>query len=156
MKIKKIIREEIQDFDWAQDNSISGDELRYLLLKTKVNTIPFEIVGGNLYLVGSKVKDLGQLQSVGGDLDLFWTKIESLGQLKSVGGNLNLVGTQVKDLGQLKTVGGSLGLRGTEVKDLGQLKTVGGDLVLRGTPLAELYSEEEIRSMIYVGGNIYL
>jgi hypothetical protein len=33
---------------------------------------------------------------------------------------------------------------------------VGGDLVLRGTPLTKTYSEEEIRSMIYVGGNIYL
>jgi hypothetical protein len=132
--IKKILNE--SDFDWAQDNSISGEELRELLLQTNANSIPFEIVGGNLDLGGTKVKDLGQLQSVGGSLYLRGSKIESLGQLKSVGGYL--------------------GLRGTEVKDLGQLKTVGGDLVLKGAPLTKTYSEEEIRSMIYVGGNIYL
>jgi len=135
--IKKILKEEFEsDFDWAQDNSISGEELRELLLQTNANSIPFEIVGGNLDLGGTKVKDLGQLQSVGGSLYLRGSKIESLGQLKSVGGYLDLYGTKIESLGQLQSVG--------------------GDFDLRGTPLAELYSEEEIRSMIRVEGTIYM
>jgi hypothetical protein len=132
--IKKILNE--SDFDWAQDNSLSGEELRELLLQTNSNNIPFEIVSG--------------------DLNLRWTKVKDLGQLQSVGGWLDLRGTKVKDLGQLQSVGSDLDLGGTKIEDFGQLQSVGGDLDLRGTPLAELYSEEEIRSMIRVGGDIYL
>jgi hypothetical protein len=46
-----------------------------------------------LYLGGTSIKSLGNLQSVGGDLDINDTPIESLGNLKSVGGILDLLGT---------------------------------------------------------------
>jgi hypothetical protein len=175
--IKKILKEEFEDdFGWAQDNYISGEELRELLLQTKVNTIPFEIVEGYLDLDGTQVRDLGQLQSVGSSLNLFGTQVRDLGQLKSVGGFLDLGGTQVRDLGQLQSVGGDLDLRDSKIESLGQLRSVGGDLDLRdtkieslgqlqsvggslilfGAALAEVYSEEEIRSMVEVRRNIYL
>jgi hypothetical protein len=39
---------------------------------------------------------------------------------------------------------------------LGNLTSVGGDLDLRGTPLSKKYTEEQIREMVNVDGEIYL
>jgi hypothetical protein len=39
---------------------------------------------------------------------------------------------------------------------LGNLTSVGGDLDLRGTPLSKKYTEEQIRQMVDVGGEILL
>jgi hypothetical protein len=93
--IKKILRES-DDLGWMRDNSISGKELRQLLLDTGVISIPFDEVSGHLNLVGTKIQSLGNLQSVGGHLDLYGTKIQSLGNLQSVGGYLDLWGTPIQ------------------------------------------------------------
>jgi hypothetical protein len=44
----------------------------------------------------------------------------------------------------------------SKIESLGNLTSVGGDLYLRRTPLSKKYSEEEIRSMVEVGGGVYL
>ena len=112
--IKKIIREEIDDFDWIRDNSISGDQLRDLILQTGATSIPFDRVGGNLNLYDTPIKSLGNLKSVGGDLDLYGTSIKSLGNLQSVGGGLNLEGTPFAEkhseaqIRQIVQVGGNI------------------------------------------------
>jgi len=136
---------------------------------------PYEIMD-DLYLSGSKIESLGNLTSVGGNLNLRISKVESLGNLISVGGNLNLLFSEIKSLGNLISVGGdlflphskiqSLGnltsvegyldLAGSKIEDLGNLTSVGGNLMLRNTPLSEKYTEEEIRSMVEVGGDVYL
>jgi hypothetical protein len=134
--IKKILKEEIDDFDWIRDNSISGDQLRDLILQTGATSIPFDRVEGYLDLGGTPIKDLGNLQSVGG--------------------YLYLGGTPIKDLGNLQSVEGYLNLWGTPIQDLGNLQSVGGFLNLTGTPLAKKYSKAEIRQMVQVGGNIYM
>jgi hypothetical protein len=90
------------------------------------------------------------------DLDLFRAKIESLGNLISVGGYLDLGGSEIESLGNLTSVGGYLNLRFSEIKSLGNLTSVGGNLILRKTPLSREYSEEEIRSMVEVRGDVYL
>jgi len=136
MNLKKIIREEIDDLEWIQEDWIEGKELRKLLLKTGADTIPFKEVRGDLGLHGTQIKDLGNLQEVGG--------------------NLYLHGTQIKDLGNLEEVGGDLDLGMTKIKDLGNLQSVGGWLDLLGTPISKMYSEMEIRAMVNVQGRIYL
>ena len=90
------------------------------------------------------------------DLDLFRAKIESLGNLISVGGYLDLGGSEIESLGNLTSVGGYLNLRFSEIKSLGNLTSVGGNLILRKTPLSREYSEEEIRSMVEVRGDVYV
>lgn len=135
-----------------------------------------EKVEGNLNLSKSKIKSLGDLQSVEGNLNLRYTDIESLDGLTSVKGNLDLYGSSIKSLGNLTSVGGDLGLYHTSsleslgnlisvgkdlslynsnIQSLGKLKYVGRDLTLRGTLLSKKYSEEEIRSMVDVGGKIF-
>jgi hypothetical protein len=47
-------------------------------------------------------------------------------------------------------------LGNTPIESLGNLTSVGGDLRLFGTPLSEKYTEEEIRQMVDVKGDIYL
>jgi hypothetical protein len=113
-------------------------------------------VGGFLNLYKSNLKSLGNLTSVGGSLILYESKIEDLGNLTSVGGNLILHGTKIEDLGNLTSVGKYLNLYGTKIEDLGNLTSVGGNLILRNTPLSKKYSEEEIRSMVEVGGKVIL
>jgi hypothetical protein len=113
-------------------------------------------VGGSLGLSGTPIKSLGNLISVGGDLTLWNSKIESLGNLTSVVGSLGLDNTKIKSLGNLTSVGGDLYLNNTKIESLGNLTSVGGYLDLRDTPLSKKYTEEEIRSMVEVGGKIYL
>jgi hypothetical protein len=103
-------------------------------LKSKGNP-PYSI-GGNLYLEDSSIEFLGNLESVGGDLYLYNTPIKSLGNLQSVGDDLDL--------------------QGTSIKSLGNLISVGGDLDLQGTPLSKMYTEEQIRQMVYVGGKLFM
>ena len=93
--------------------------------------------------------------SVGGNLDLRRTPIKSLGNLQSVGGNLGLENTSIKSLGNLQSVGGKLDLEKTPIQSLGNLEFVGGDLNLRRTPLSKMYTREQIREIVNVGGDIY-
>jgi hypothetical protein len=117
---------------------------------------PYEITD-DLNLYKSDIKSLGNLTSVGGILSLGYSKIKSLGNLTSVGGYFNLEGTKIKSLGNLTSVGLSLNLFNSEIESLGNLISVGVSLNLYSTPLSRKYpSEEEIRSMVKVGGEIYL
>jgi len=70
--------------------------------------------------------------------------------------NLVLWRSEIEDLGNLISVGGSLDLDETKIESFGNLTSVGDDLYLTDTPLSEKYSEQEIRSMVEVGGWIYL
>jgi hypothetical protein len=116
---------------------------------------PYEIMD-NLDLSESDVKSLGNLTSVGGSLDLRYCEIEDFGNLTSVGGDLILYESNIKSLGSLTSVGGYLDLRFSGIQSLGNLTSVGGDLDLGKTPLSREYSEDEIRSMVEVGGKVYL
>ncbi len=114
-------------------------------------------VEGDLVLLDTSIESLGDLTSVGGDLYLHDTPIKSLGNLQSVGGDLDLQNTSIKSLENLTSVGGYLDLLyGTPIESLGNLESVGGDLYLYDTPLSEKYTEEEIRQMVNVGGEIHL
>jgi hypothetical protein len=64
--------------------------------------------------------------------------------------------TPIESLGNLQSVGGDLALYETPIKSLGNLQSVGGNLYLNDTTLSINYTEEEIRQMVDVGGDIYL
>ena len=70
--------------------------------------------------------------------------------------DLNLYESNIKSLGNLTSVGGSLDLYGSKIESLGNLTSVGGYLDLKDTPLSKKYTEEEIRSMVEVGSEVYL
>jgi hypothetical protein len=116
---------------------------------------PYEITD-DLDLYESEIESLGNLTSVGGYLILYKSEIKSLGNLTSVGGDLNLYESEIESLGNLTSVGGNLTLWNSKIESLGNLTSVGGNLGLNDTPLSEKYSEKEIRSMVEVGGKIYL
>jgi len=111
-------------------------------------------ISGSLDLEAGQIESLPNLQSVGGDLDLRKTQIKDLGNLQSVGGYLNLRYVPIESLGNLQSVGLYLNLAGTKIKSFGNLQSVGGYLYLNEY-LSEKYTDEEIRSMINVDGNIY-
>jgi hypothetical protein len=111
-------------------------------------------IGRNVNLPDRDVKSIENLISVGGILDLEYTAIKSLGNLTSVGGSINLYHTQIESLGNLTSVGGDLNLVRTPIESLGNLESVGGSLSLVGTPLSRKYTEEDIRKMVDVGGEI--
>lgn len=117
---------------------------------------PLYSLGDDLDLRKTSIKSLGNLTHVGGNLRLRNTPIESLGNLTYVGGNLNLINTPIKSLGNLQSVGGDLFLEDTPIESIGNLQSVGGNLDIFLTPISKKYSEEEIRQMVNVGGNIYL
>ena len=54
------------------------------------------------------------------------------------------------------TFTGNLYLAETPIESLGNLTSVGGNLELRRTSLSEKYTEEEIRNLVEVKGDIYL
>jgi hypothetical protein len=68
----------------------------------------------------------------------------------------DLYGAPIKSLGNLQSVGGDLDLYETPIESLENLQSVGGYLNLSETPISKKYSEQEIRDMVNVNGNIYL
>jgi hypothetical protein len=64
--------------------------------------------------------------------------------------------TSIESLGNLTSVGGGLYLVDTPIKSLGNLQSVGDDLDLYDTPISKMYTEEQIRQMVNVDGEIYL
>jgi hypothetical protein len=151
---KRLFEQEQKVFHIPDLKYVGGWDNLQELIKLKGNP-PYSI-GGILYLAGTSIKDLGNLQSVGGILYLGGTPIESLGNLQSVGGTLDLSRTPIESLGNLQSVGGDLDLQGTKIKSLGNLQSVGNDLDLRGVPISKMYSEKQIRQMVNVEGKIYL
>jgi hypothetical protein len=135
--------------------TIGGDlNLSNTLIESLGNLTSVE---GDLFLYNTSIESLGNLNSVGGDLYLHDTPIESLGNLISVGGDLDLQNTSIKSLENLISVGGYLDLLyGTPIESLGNLESVGGDLYLYDTPLSKNNTEEDIRKMVNVGGEIHL
>ena len=134
--------------------SIDGD---LNLSDTSIESLGnLESVGGDLDLLRTPIESLGNLHSVGGYLDLRRTPIKSLGNLQSVGGWLILRGTPIESLGNLISVGENLDLEATPIKSLGNLQSVGGNMDLEGTPLSKKYTEDQIRQMVKVGGDIIL
>ena len=89
-----------------------------------------------------------------GNLDLTPYYINSIGNLKTVGGDLDIVSSDIKSLGDLESVDGYLNLYDTKIDSFGKLKYVGKGLYINSTPLSKKYSEDEIRQMINVGGEI--
>jgi hypothetical protein len=117
---------------------------------------PYEIMD-DLNLSYSKIESLGNLTSVGGYLIIGLGNIESLGNLTSVGGHVMFLNTNITSLGNLTSVGGDINVGGNKkLKSLGNLTSVGGNLTISKTPLAKKYSGEEIRSMVEVGGWVYV
>ena len=89
-----------------------------------------------------------------------WNKLQSYlnrkgNPLYSIGGNLYLGHSQIQSLGNLTSVGGYLDLRHTPIQSLGNLKSVGGNLYLKNTPMSRKYSEQKIRQIDNIEGNIY-
>ena len=113
-------------------------------------------IGGDLDLEDADIQSLGNLVSVGGNLNLSSTPIKNLGNLVSVGGYLGLHNTPIESLGNLVSVGGFLDIRRTAIESLGNLVSVEGNLNLRNTPISKTMSEEEIRAIVNVEGDIYL
>jgi hypothetical protein len=109
-------------------------------------------VSGYLDLEAGQIESLPNLQSVGRFLDLRYTSIKSLDNLQSVGGYLDLKGASIESLPKLQSVGWGLDVRGTQIKSFGNLQSVGS--LWLNKFLAEKYTDEEIRSMINVGGSI--
>ena len=153
--IKKILRENA--FDWIEEHEPTQEETIQFIKENGITEWKFmEHWEGSLDLRGTPIQNLGNLESVGGYLNLNGTPIKDLGNLESVGGNLDLYGTQIQNLGNLESVGGYLDLVGTPIQNLGNLKSVGGYLYLRGTPISRKYSEQEIRQMVQIDGELYL
>ena len=167
--IKKILKEESKgeyileipnlsfipnaDLTSSKGKTNAWNELLRLL-----NGKPF-IFDGYLNLKLTDIISLGNLQSVNGKLDLFGCdQLTSLGNLQSVNGILDLSGCKnLTSLGNLQSVDGHLGLYGCDqLTSLGNLQSVGGDLDLARTPISKKYSEEEIRQMVHVEGDLLI
>jgi len=152
---KLISEQEEEEILTIPYDHFDGDwDMLQVFLKRRNN--PPYIISGNLDLAKSSIESLGNLESVEGNLTLVASQIKSLGNLKSVGGYLDLDNSSIESLGDLESVGSKLYLEGTPIKSLGNLKSVGLDLWLGGTPISKKYTEEEIRSMVNVGGKVYL
>jgi hypothetical protein len=104
-----------------------------------------------------KVLHIPSINFFDGDWDLLQKFIKSKGNPPySIGGDVDLRKTQIKSLGNLESVGEDFYLQLTSIESLGNLKSVGGFLDLRGTPLSKIYTKEQIRQMVNVGGEIFM
>ena len=153
--IKKILKEETEEVLVIPSLSFFPDGIDGLKNFIEKKNITRWSLDDNLYLsqYEGDLTWLEGLVSISGYLDLEGKKIKSLDNLQSVGGYLDIRNTQIKSLDNLQSVGMFLLLGGTQIKSFGNLQSVGGNLWLNKF-LSEKYTNEEIRSMINVDGNI--
>jgi hypothetical protein len=153
--IRKILKEQDEVINVPDLDFFDGD-WEELLRFTKGRKFR---IRGNLNLSKICPETLGNLVSVDGNLILYdCENLTSLGSLERVGGKLDLEYCHnLKSLGSLERVVSYLDLSFCEnLTSLGSLEHVGENLYLINTPIADMYSEEEIREMVEVEGNIYL
>ena len=184
MKIENIIRRILRE-EQEEEKILKIPGIRYFnndwnILQKFLESqgYPRYSIGGNLNLSRSDIKTLGNLVRVEGVLNLVYSDIESLGNLVRVEGGLNLMrcfnlqslgnleyvgglfylygNENLQSLGNLVRVGSDLDLGSTRIETLGNLEYVGGDLNLHDTPIRIKYTEEQIRNMIEVVGEIYM
>ena len=153
--IKKILKEETEEVLVIPSLSFFPDGIEGLKNFIEKKNITRWSLDDNLYLsqYEGDLTWLEGLVSISGYLDLEGKKIKSLDNLQSVGGYLDIRNTQIKSLDNHQSVGMFLLLGGTQIKSFGNLQSVGGNLWLNKF-LSEKYTNEEIRSMINVDGNI--
>jgi hypothetical protein len=115
-----------------------------------------EIVPGFLDLFKTNIKELPpNLRWVDGFLDLYDTPIQSLPNNLTVKEKLRLSFCKnIKRLPNGLKVG-ELVLSNTNIDELPSDLQIEGDLEIQNTPIAEKYTNEEVRAMITIGGNIY-
>jgi len=156
--IRKILKEETEEVLELPSIKYFLNDWKWVIKFVKSEGNPLFSIQESLILRHNSLKTLGRLYSVEGNLDLYGCKnLTSLGKLSHVGEWLDLRGTNITSLGNLTHVGGGLDLYECKsLTSLGRLQHVGGLLDLRDTPMANEYSEEEIRKMVNVEGNIYL
>ena len=106
------------------------DENKLFKFVTKIN--------GNADFCGSKITNLGQLQSIGGYADFRHSNITDLGQLQSIGSNANFHGSKITDLGQLQSIGGDADFKDSKITNLGQLQSIGGNADFCGSKITNL------------------
>jgi len=149
--IKKILKEETEEVLVIPSLSFFPDGIEGLKNFIEKKNIKRWSLDDNLYLsqYEGDLTWLEGLVSISGYLDLEGKK----DNLQSVGGYLDIRNTQIKSLDNLQSVGMFLLLGGTQIKSFGNLQSVGGNLWLNKF-LSEKYTNEEIRSMINVDGNI--
>jgi len=113
---------------------------------------------GDLDLNGTSITSLPDNLKVGGDLNLGYAPLTSLPDNLKVGGSLFLYFTEISSLPNNLKVGGSLSLYGTKITSLPNNLKVKGFLDLRKTPISKSkkYTEEQIRQMVDVKGNILI
>ena len=127
-------------------------------IKENVLKIPFDALDNDWDLLQKFLSRKGNPPYIIiGDLNLYDRQdIKSLGSLIEVRGDLDLRFSSIESLGNLTSVGGYLSLRETPIKDLGNLTSVETSLDLIGTSISKKYTEEQIRDMVEVGGDVYL
>ena len=105
-----------------------------------------------------KLLKIPSLKFFNNDWNVLQMFLESQGNPRySIGGNLSLSEAKIETLGNLVRVEGNLDLYGNKsFQSLGNLNYVGGWLDLSHTPLSEKYTEDDIRKMVEVVGNVYL
>jgi hypothetical protein len=113
---------------------------------------------GDLDLNGTLITSLPDNLKVGGDLNLGYSPLTSLPNNLQVKKNLFLYNTKISSLPDNLKVGKSLSLHNTKISSLPNSLQVGGFLDLRKTPISKSkkYTEEQIRQMVDVKGEIYI
>lgn len=104
----------------------------------------------------TKLKTLNKLEYVEHDADFSNSNIKSLGNLKKVGRDLDMSYVKkIKSLDNLVEVGRNLLINESSVSSIGNLKFVGGDFIISETPLNKRMTEEKLRKIVKIGGEVW-
>ena len=106
-------------------------------------------ISRNAEFRGSKVTNLGNLQSIGGDALFTHSPITNLGKLQLIGGVADLHLSLITDLGNLQSIGGDAWFNSSKLTNLGNLQSIGGNAWFTHSPITDLGNLQSI------GGNAW-
>lgn len=96
-----------------------------------------ENVGGNLYLSGSKVKNLGNLKEVSGLADFSNSIVSNTGKLEIIGKNAYFANCPITNLGQIRKIGKDADFEKSNVKNLANLEEISGNALFSFSPVCD-------------------
>lgn len=82
-------------------------------------------ISRNAEFSGSKVTNLGNLQSIGGYANFYLSPITNLGDLQSIGGNTWFGESLITELGKIQSIGGNVYLKNSRIKDVSHIDIKG-------------------------------
>lgn len=110
-------------------------------------------IEGDAIFEGTRVTDLGNLQSIGGCANFSSSRVLNLGNLRRIGKDADFRNSQITNLAKLESIGNIAWFTNSQVTNLGNLRLIGGSAHFSNSKITDLGNLESIGENAHFDGS---